>query len=217
MSSLSKIIRREQAADADAWQSPPVDESAAAELKGAAGAGAHLLSEAQVDNLHSAVQSQAFEQGYREGLASGKAEAQARAQRLETLLSKLAYPFEELDAAVEDELVALAKILATHILRRELKSDPGQIIGAVRDCVEVLPTAARNVRVVLHPEDAELVREYASGDQGRGWTIQEDASVAKGSLRVESDTSHIDGRIENRLNEIVGTALGTSRSSDSEP
>ena len=210
----SRIIRSEQATDADAWQSPSVDDSAAAELKGAAGAGAHLLSEAQVDQLRSQMQNQAFEQGYREGLASGQAEVAARAQRFEALISKLAYPFEELDAAVETELVDLAKILATHILRRELKSDPEQIVGAVRDCVEVLPAAARNVRLFLHPDDAQLVREHASGDQGRGWTIQEDPSVAQGNLRVESDTSHIDGRVESRLNEIVGTALGTSRSSD---
>lgn len=212
----SRIIRGEQAGEIDTWQSPPVDDSAAAELKGAAGAAAHLLSENQVDQLRSQMQSQAFEQGYREGLASGQAEVAARAQRLEALIDKLAYPFEELDAAVEDELVDLAKILATHILRRELKHDPGQIVGAVRDCVEVLPAAARNVRLFLHPEDAQLLREHASGDQGRGWAIQEDASLAKGNLRVESDTSYIDGRIESRLNEIVGTALGTSRSSDSE-
>lgn len=211
----SRIIRSEQAADVDAWQSPPVDESAAAELKGAAGSGAHLLSEAQVDQLRSQMQNQAFEQGYREGLAGGQAEVAARAQRFEALMSKLAYPFEELDAAVEGELVDLAKILATHILRRELKSDTAQIVGAVRDCIEVLPAAARNVRLYLHPDDAQLVREHASGEQGRGWVIQEDSSVAQGNLRVESDTSHIDGRIESRLNEIIGAALGTSRSSDS--
>lgn len=212
----SRIIRSEQAAEVDAWQSPPVDESAAAELKGATGAGAHLLSEAQVDQLRSQMQNQAFEQGYREGLASGQAEVTARAQRFEALIGKLAYPFEELDVAVEDELVTLARILATHILRRELKQDPGQIVGAVRDCIEALPAAARNVRLFLHPEDAQLLREHASGEQGRGWTIQEDPSIVQGSLRVESDTSHIDGRIESRLNEIVGTALGTSRSSDTQ-
>ncbi len=212
----SRIIRSEEANDADAWQAPSVDDSAAAELKGASGAGAHLLSEAQVDHLRSQMQSQAFEQGYREGLASGQAEVAARAQRFEALMNKLAYPFEELDAAVEDELVQLAKILATHILRRELKNDPEQIVGAVRDCVEVLPAAARNVRLFLHPDDAKLVREYAAGEPAGGWTIQEDASISIGSLRVESDTSYIDGRIESRLNEIVGTALGTSRKSDKE-
>ena len=156
----SRIIRSEQATDADAWQSPSVDDSAAAELKGAAGAGAHLLSEAQVDQLRSQMQNQAFEQGYREGLASGQAEVAARAQRFEALINKLAYPFEELDAAVEAELVDLAKILATHILRRELKSDPEQIVGAVRDCVEVLPAAARNVRLFLHPDDAQWLSDW---------------------------------------------------------
>ena len=160
------------------------------------------------------MQNQAFEKGYNEGLASGRAELDARVKRFEALMGKLAHPFEELDAAVEEDLISLAKILATHILRRELKSDPSQIIGSVRDCMEALPVAARNVRLFLHPEDARLVREHAAGDDSGTWKLEEDGSLSRGSLRVESETSYIDGRIESRLNEIVGSALGTRRSSD---
>jgi flagellar assembly protein FliH len=211
---LSKIIRGDAALGANRWESPAVDESAAAELRGAAGSGAHLLSASQVDHLHAAVKSQGFDKGYSEGLARGKADVDASVQRFTALMDKLAQPFDELDAAVEQDLVDLAKVLAIHILRRELKTDPSQIIGSVRDCIEALPSAARNVRLFLHPDDARLVREHAAGDDGRAWKLEEDASLTRGNLRVESETSHIDGRIESRLNEIVGAAFGTQRSSD---
>ena len=213
----SKIISGETAAVADRWTSPAVDDSPAAELKGAARGGAHLLSESQVDSLQSAVQSQAFERGYREGLERGADAVRERVRRFELLVGRLNQPFDELDASVEQELLELAKILARHLLRRELKSDPNQIIGAVRDCMEVLPTSARNVRLFLSPDDAQLMREYGQSDDARSYQILEDVSIGNGNLRVESDASFIDGRIGARLNEIVGAALATRRSADPEP
>ena len=48
--------------------------------------------------------------------------------------------------------------LARQIVRRELKTDPTQIIGIIREAIAALPVAARDVRVHLHPEDAAVVR-----------------------------------------------------------
>ena len=46
--------------------------------------------------------------------------------------------------------------LARQIVRRELKTDPTQIIGIIREAIGALPVAARDVRVHLHPEDAAV-------------------------------------------------------------
>ena len=106
----------------------------------------------------------------------------------------------------------LASILARHILRRELKQDPSQVVGSVRDCLEILPSAAQDVTLCLNPQDAQLVREYFSKDNiERSWRIEEDPSLEPGSLRVTSDSSAIDARLETRLSEIVGAAMGTGR------
>ncbi len=63
------------------------------------------------------------------------------------------------------------------LLRRELRTDPAQIIGMVRDTVALMPAATRGVRVLLHPDDAALVRERPErGGSGTGmvhrWTIR---------------------------------------------
>jgi len=44
--------------------------------------------------------------------------------------------------------------MVRQLIRREVKLDPGQIVGVVREALGILPISARNIRVVLHPEDA---------------------------------------------------------------
>ena len=76
---------------------------------------------------------------------------------------------------VERELLTLAMALARQIVRRELKTDPTQIIGIIREAIAALPVAAREVRVHLHPGGcgggARASRAHRSGTRlghGRG-------------------------------------------------
>jgi len=103
---------------------------------------------------------EAFDQGLAEGRKAGQIEVRAQVEKLAGMFHDLARPFEVLDAEVERELLTLAMALARQIVRRELKTDPTQIIGIVRDAIAALPVTARDVRVHLHPEDAAVVREH---------------------------------------------------------
>ena len=109
-------------------------------------------------DLQAEAHKEAFEQGLAEGREAGRAEVRAQVERLAGMFYDLAKPFEELDAEVERELLTLAMALARQIVRRELKTDPTQIIGIIREAIAALPVAARDVRVHLHPEDAAVVR-----------------------------------------------------------
>ena len=216
----SKVISNKDAAaaGANAWLAPEVEDSAADALKGAAEPRAHQLTARQVDQLTDQAHQEAHQQGYQQGLAAGRAELVSRAERLDGLMRALARPLQDVDEHVETELVNLASVLARHILRRELKLDPSQVLGSVRDCLEILPSAARDVVLRLNPQDAALVREYFSKDDiERNWRIQEDPTLEPGSLRVTSDSSSIDGRLETRLSEILGKALGSGRAADLQP
>ena len=155
---------------------------------------------------------EAFDQGLAEGRKAGQVEVRAQVEKLAGMFHDLAKPFEVLDAEVERELLTLAMALARQIVRRELKTDPTQIIGIVRDAIAALPVAARDVRVHLHPEDAAVVREHlAPTESERAWVLVEDPVMARGGCQITTATSRIDARLETRLAAILSELMGTER------
>ena len=98
------------------------------------------------------------------------------------------------------------------LFRREIKMEPTHVIGVVREAIQMLPAASRNVAVHLHPDDAELVRETLSSVDGeRAWSIVEDPLISRGGCTVTTDSSQIDARAETRVNAIVNAISGDER------
>ena len=153
------------------------------------------------------------------GLEAARAEIETRVRqldsstsRLELVLQALSRPLAQLDDTVHQQIVMLATALARGLLRRELRAEPTQIIGIVRDTVALLPASARGVRVLLHPEDAALVREKLStAGPERAWSIVDDPVLSRGDCRVHTDYAQIDARVETRLNEALTLLLGDER------
>jgi flagellar assembly protein FliH len=163
-------------------------------------------------DLQAEAHKEAFEQGLAEGREAGHAEVRAQVERLAGMFYDLAKPFDVLDAEVERELLTLAMALARQIVRRELKTDPTQIIGIIREAIAALPVATREVRVQLHPEDAAVVKQHLSPTENeRAWTIIEDPVMARGGCQITTSTSRIDARLETRLGSILSDLLGTER------
>jgi flagellar assembly protein FliH len=166
-----------------------------------------------------------FAKSQAEGFAAGKAQfdaqvasLQERVARLDATLQVLARPLAELDAEVEKQLVTLALTVARHLVRRELRIDPTQVVAIIRNTVALLPVAARDVRVHLHPEDAALVRErLAEPHAERAWTIIEDPIMTRGGCRVTTEYAQIDARLEARLGAAISTVLGSERAEQREP
>jgi flagellar assembly protein FliH len=157
--------------------------------------------------------------GYEAGMAKAKAEMEgqvnelkARIQRLDKLLSFMGRPLEDLDADVEKMLLRLTLSVGKQLARRELRIDPSQVIAIIRESLQELPIAAREARVLLHPEDAAIVRErLAEPSNERAWTIVEDPTMSRGGCIVKTETSRIDARIESRINTIIANVLGDER------
>ncbi len=163
-------------------------------------------------DLQAEAHAEAFAQGLAEGREAGRGEVRAQVEKLAGMFYDLAKPFEILNAEVERELLTLAMALARQIVRRELKTDPTQIIGIIRDAIAALPVAAREVRVHLHPEDAAVVRQnLAPTESERAWTMIEDPVMARGGCQITTTTSRIDARLETRLTAILSELMGTER------
>ncbi|HKQ81846.1 MAG TPA: flagellar assembly protein FliH [Steroidobacteraceae bacterium] len=209
MSSRPSLLNNDSAS---AWSMPAVDGPSVVSRQ-------QKLTVSQLEQIERAAFEEAYAKGHAAGLAAAQAEEQMKLDqltqklaRVDGMLNTLARPLAEMDAEVERELLALASTLAKHLVRRELKTDPGQIVGVIRETVALLPVATRDVRVHLHPEDAALVREKLAAPQAeRAWTIVEDPVLTRGGCRVTTDTAQIDARVESRLGAVMSAMLGDER------
>jgi flagellar assembly protein FliH len=213
-------VIRDATSEVQAWQPPDVR---MANEPRSARKPSRVMTAGQLDRLQKAAHDEGFEQGrkegleygHREGLEKGRADVAQRVRRLEGLMNALDKPFDELDGQVEQEIVTLIIAMVRQLLRREVKLDPGQIVGVVREALGVLPVSARNIKVVLHPDDAGLVREaYALGDHDQKWKIIEDPVIQRGGCRIQTDTSQVDATLDSRLNSLIAPLLSGERQHD---
>jgi flagellar assembly protein FliH len=170
-----------------------------------------------------AIEREAWEHGHAEGREAGLAAMQQQAhaagaelgrrvQELQGILDFMTRPLADLDLQVQRELATLAAAIARQIIRRELRTQPDEIVAVVRETVALLPVSAREVRVHLHPEDAELVRSRLAAANGdRAWSIIEDPVLSRGGCRVTSDNSTIDASLEQRIGTAIASMLGDER------
>ncbi len=205
---MSKIIRGEAVSDRQAWHVPEVQSEGAAHSS--------PMTARQLEEIQNQARKEGFQQGLQEGRETGLKEFSERIQYLEEVLHSLSEPFEELDKDVERQMAQLAMIVARQLVRRELKAEPEQVIGVVREALAALPIAARNIQLALNPEDAAMVREALSlQNNEQSIQIVEDPVQSRGGCRVLTDTSQIDATVESRLNAVIVNVLGGQRSSDS--
>jgi flagellar assembly protein FliH len=199
------------AAAAAVWELPPIDGPVITRRR----RGADL----------DLIEREAWDKGYADGREAGlaaaaqqqqsaQAEIDCRVQQLGSILDFMAKPIAEVDDQVQRQMAMLAGAIARQVVRREIKLQPDDIIAVIRDTVSLLPVAARDVRVHLNPEDANLVRtRLADVSSERAWSITEDPILPRGGCRVSSENSTIDAQVEQRLGAAIATVLGDDRSS----
>lgn len=154
-----------------------------------------------------------YQSGYGEGLTAARDELLSRAQYLDQILEYLRQPLERLDSTVEEELARLATEIARQLVRRELRTSPGEIVAVVREAVALLPIGNPELELHLHPEDAQLIRDALSmGQDGEPmWKMLEDPSISRGGCVVHTELSRIDATIEKRLGAVIASVLGDGR------
>ncbi len=219
--SSSKIINPENQGEVKQWQPPEMIRSASdvsvLEARGS------MLTAEQLGHVQDQAYQEGFEQGKKDGFKFGHEEAlvetrnllNEKAEKLDQLLSTLDTPLKKLDEQVEQELISLTISMVRQLVRREVKADPGQIVGVVRESLSLLPVSSRNIRLILHPDDAKMVREiFEVSDKDLVWEIVEDPVLGRGGCKIIADTSQIDATLESRLSAMITTLLGGERDRD---
>ncbi len=210
--SSSKEFSVEELDSASAWELPIITRRGSGDGDYSPNS---VLTADEIETIQQQAYDEAFQQGRQEGLDAGQKEIKNRLKQFEKLIGSLDKPFENLDASVEEELVALAMLVARQLVRRELKIDPGQVIAVVREAMAILPVSSQKVSLHLHPDDAELVRAaFALEDAELSWKVTEDPLLTRGGCEIVTETSRIDATIEKRLAAVISTAFGGERGED---
>ncbi len=152
-----------------------------------------------------AIREQARQEGYEEGHAAGHADGHAKAmeegqQRTDAVLAELHKLAESFGAAVQqaDQLIAndvleLALHLAKNMLKTALPVKPELLLPVVREAVDYLPSLQQPAELMLHPEDAAIIRAGIGEELAQnGWRIVEDEQVGRGGCKVDTASNQID-------------------------
>lgn len=161
-----------------------------------------LPTAAQLENIHI----QAHEEGYQAGYAEGLKQASVEAQCMATMLESLNKELQKMDQQIAQDLLNMALEVAKQMLQQALKTKPELLLSVVRSAIGELPYFNQNAHLVLHTEDAKLLRT-SMGEQllHTGWKIFEDNQIERGGCRVETAHSQIDATLPKRWQRVVAS------------
>ncbi len=163
------------------------------------------LTASKIEAMHQQARQEGFDQGKREGyqagLEQGKAELEATKAQLNRLIAQLVHPLAEQDKELEQSLVQLAMVMAKSVVKTAFEMDVDYLLGVARQAIALLPEGSSHIRVLMHPRDAELVKEHVK-EQNVDWLVI-DADIDSGGCIVKTEHSYIDFTLDKQCQAIV--------------
>ena len=195
-----EILPAAQAASLARWQMPVFDTQRS---------GHHLHTAQQLEEVEAAAHAEGFQRGQAEGYAVGQRAAQAEVTRLRDLIEHLQRPLAHLDEEVERSLLDLACAVAQRLVLTELQQAPESMLRIVQEAMAALPGYVRDVRLHVHPDDAEFLRERISAPpEAQSFRLIPDAGLNRGDVRVLTESTQIDARLQTRVQVMRGSLGG---------
>jgi flagellar assembly protein FliH len=154
------------------------------------------------------IEQRAFERGREQGFAEAAQIAQQvrgqHAAQIATVLGELRGRFTELESSAADAVITLAFSIARQVLRFETSVRADAVLPAVREALTLVIDQHAAPRVVLHPDDLELVRDSLEADgRLKGAAFIADAAIERGGCRVETPHGDIDATLATRWQRVL--------------
>ena len=168
----------------------------------------------QIEQIHQQAHEEGFEaghktghsEGYQAGYAEGAQQAAGETRRMMELMDVLAQDLQQADKQISQDLLQLALEIARQMLQQALNVRPELLLEVIQSAIKELPHFNQHAHLVLHPDDAELVRAHM-GEQlsHTGWKILEDMQMERGGCRLETAHSQIDATLATRWQRVVSS------------
>lgn len=228
---IPAIMSAEQAQQCEAWQMPELE--AVGELVQLGGkpkrrnlphsaakpldpfAGPMTASKAQ------AIQEQAYQEGLELGRQAGMQQAEVEVNQMKAqinhLMGQMIHPLQQQQQELELALVHLSAGMARALIKNLPQVDEQVMLGIARQALAELPEGSENIRIMVHPNDVDLLTSAAQ-TQGEDWQIIADPSLVSGGCMIRSQHSFVDFTLDTRfqlmLEEMLGHKLAGNSSED---
>lgn len=152
----------------------------------------HALN-AILENLRKEAYTKGVQEGFAVGMAKAREHAEQERQQFVQIMQNFNQALEKTDEAIAEELLGLALDIAKSMLKTKLNIDTAAVIPVVVDAIHYLPHVQKPARILVHHEDAHILREYLAEEiSSQQWQILEDSSIERGGCLVETGANQID-------------------------
>lgn len=176
----------------------------------------------EIEAVFEAARQDGYQAGYQAGLVEGQtkgeqrgheqayANAQEEIQRLQAqlgaLIEKFEPPADSQLLSLQQLIVQIVRRLTQKLVMTELTTPTPHIENLVQACLGLLPSLSPQAKpvVTLHPDDlAYLHGESMISDIMSRCDWVGDETLAPGGCKVDTPSSHLDARLEARMNDVL--------------
>jgi flagellar assembly protein FliH len=123
--------------------------------------------------------------GHDAGYATGLQQAQSEVAHIHLLMQNLQDGLNQMDGEIAQSMLDLSLAVANKMVCETLRVKPDVLLEIIRDAISTLPQFNQNAHLILHPDDAELVRKHMNDELTHaGWKIFTDAKIQRGGCLV---------------------------------
>jgi flagellar assembly protein FliH len=221
---MSKVIPKEKLTAYQRWELAAFEDSGApdagnpvsggANEDGAAALRVAFPTAEDLEHIHQEAWQEGYnlgqEEGRKAGFEAGRKEGERYTRQLAALAEALESERLRQDEEVAQEVLALAMVVAKQVVSAGLRVKPELILATIREALLSLPTLSGHHVVVVHPDNAQVVREWLAQEHSHlSWKVVEDDQLEAGGFKFESAHSELDASMKARWREIA-ECLGAS-------
>lgn len=155
---------------------------------------------------------QGFDEGRLAGKEAGEQEAKVAAEQLQQelglrwqqLFEHMRQPALQINEGVERQLVTMTATLAQAICMHEVSTSETLIGKVLEQAVDELSEQATQLKIALHPDDLELIKQRWSDTERdeMGWRLVADETLTRGGCVVTTPITRVDATLESRMNDV---------------
>lgn len=152
---------------------------------------------------------EAHAKGFAEGVESRKKEFLVVLNAMAGVTREIGEVKKKIFAEVEEQMLGLACSIAEKVIHAEVSTNKEIVLSVLREAVKNV-VDPEGMKIRLNPDDLRFITEmkpdFLQGISGLKNTIfEEDASIKRGGVILETISGEVDARLEQQLTEIKKT------------